>query len=63
MIIIIILKFNVKNWYKTGVSFESGRLLTQVNIKIKMIIIIVLKLDSRQDLEHGLGGSTLVELD
>jgi hypothetical protein len=63
MIIIIILKFNVKNWYKTGVSFELGRLLTQVNIKIKIIIIIVLKLDSGQDLEHGLGGSTLVELD
>jgi hypothetical protein len=52
----------MENWYKTGVSFESGRLLTQVNIKIKIIIIIVLKLDSRQGLEHGLGGSTLVEL-
>jgi len=32
-----------------GPSHESGWQLTQVNIRIKIVIIIVLKLDSRVD--------------
>jgi hypothetical protein len=45
MIIIIVLKLDSEVSPRQGLSYELGWLLIQVNMRMKVIIIIVLKLD------------------
>jgi hypothetical protein len=45
MIIIIVLKLDSEVNSRQGLSYELGWLLIQVNMRMKVIIIIVLKLD------------------
>jgi hypothetical protein len=48
---------------KTHVTGRDGQLiLTRDNVRIKIVIIRILKSDSRISLGHGLGGSTRVDL-
>ena len=65
VIIIIVLKPELKIVLAHDLSHESCRLINWVNVRIKVVVIIVLKPDSRVDSGQGLsqesGGSTRVK--
>lgn len=58
VVIIIILRPDLRIDPEQGLAHESGWQLTWFNVMIKMAIIIVLKFNSGVDIGQGPGGST-----